>query len=105
MSHSPFDNGFGPQYPGSVSGHDLDAEDETPPAAPSLSEGLELNHDYAAATFRSTGGIPMSDDEVADIHSREHICASCYHRHICRYAPRDPEIVIVVSRCAAYEPS
>lgn len=78
----------------------LDREPDPPPPS-----GPELAERYAAATYRKPDGSQLP--RMLELRDREHLCGTCYHAGICKHAP-DPqadELLVVISRCLAYEPT
>ena len=91
---------YGPFAPGSLWETAKEEETEGQDNAPTF----DLNARYAAATYKNVDGSQI--DSPTDVLFSEHICVNCYHRNVCKHRPdaAAQELLIVISRCLAYEP-
>lgn len=82
----------GPLRPGFAS-EEIEPTTDAAPAPP-------LDPDFARATYAGIG-----EEEATEIWARETLCATCYHRDVCKLADGLDAALVVISRCRFYSPA
>ena len=55
-------------------------------------------------TMRLVDEVPIG--ELKAQHREEHLCLRCDHHHVCKMAAAlDPNFLVTISRCLAFEPA
>lgn len=70
--------------------------------APDVPDDPSGEHDAGDAREAHAHYDAASPIDAIALHAEEHLCGDCLHADLCRHAPEESDLLIVVSRCRAF---